>query len=280
MPRQCVCQLRLPFTTCALPSTFGVIRLIRSSRPTACASPRVRRVVPCEPVRTPLGEREPASIQTKFSPRFRSCSSARLAPARPMATTQTTAPMPIMMAMAASTLRSLLRERARTASRTNSSADTRHIIVQTPNNLADFSPTRILSCPTRSKAAGRRRDAGGGRRVRRAGHSRVLISLTSIGGGWGCALRRRGSGREYRRRMFHVELAKSFKKVPGDVLIELRERLREIGKTLGTLPVGSNLWSSLEASGMILDLEGWRFEYRVDVKARLIMVDAAVFRGK
>jgi len=93
-------------------------------------------------------------------------------------------------------------------------------------------------------------------------------------------LRRRGSGREYRRRMFHVELAKSFKRVPGDVLIELRERLREIGETLGTLPVGSNLWSSLEASGMILDLEGWRFEYRVDVKARLIMVDAAVFRGK
>ena len=93
-------------------------------------------------------------------------------------------------------------------------------------------------------------------------------------------MRRRGSGREYRRRMFHVELAKPFKRVPGDVLIELRQCLHEIGKTLGTLPVGSNLWSSLEASGMILDLEGWRFEYRVDVKARLIMVDAAVFRGK
>ena len=51
--------------------------------------------------------------------------------------------------------------------------------------------------------------------------------------------------------MFHVEIAKPFKKVPGDVLIELRERLLEIGRTLGTLPVGSNLWSSLEASGMI-----------------------------
>jgi len=35
-----------------------------------------------------------------------------------------------------------------------------------------------------------------------------------------------------------------------------------------------------EPSAMILDLEGWRFEYSVDVKARLIMVDAAVFRGK
>ena len=85
---------------------------------------------------------------------------------------------------------------------------------------------------------------------------------------------------EDHRCVFYVEIAKPFKKVPGDVLIELRERLLEIGRTLGTLPVGSNLWSSLEASGMILDLEGWRFEYRVDVKARLIMVDAAVFRGK
>jgi hypothetical protein len=85
--------------------------------------------------------------------------------------------------------------------------------------------------------------------------------------------------REAHPPVFHIEIAKPFKKVPGDVLVELRERLLEIGRTLGTLPVGSNLWSSLESSGMILDLEGWRFEYRVDVKARLIMVDTAVFRG-
>jgi len=45
-----------------------------------------------------------------------------------MATTQTTAPIPIMMATAASVLRSLLRDSARTASTTNSSADARQII--------------------------------------------------------------------------------------------------------------------------------------------------------
>src|SRR4051812_48424651 len=77
----------------------------------------MRRVVPWDPVRTPLGARDPASIQTKFSPRFCSCCSARRDPARPMATTQTTAATPIMIASAASTLRSRLRATARQASR-------------------------------------------------------------------------------------------------------------------------------------------------------------------
>src|SRR4051794_8938912 len=80
-----------------------------TSRPIASASPTVSEVVPCHPVRTPLGARPPASIQTKLSPRFCSASSARREPDRPMATTHTTAPMPIMMATAASTLRSVLR---------------------------------------------------------------------------------------------------------------------------------------------------------------------------
>ena len=86
-----------------------------TSRAIASASSTVSEVVPCEPVRTPLGAREPASIQTKLSPRLCSASSARFDPARPIATTQTTAPMPIMIEIAASTLRSLLRASERSA---------------------------------------------------------------------------------------------------------------------------------------------------------------------
>ncbi len=80
-------------------------------------------------------------------------------------------------------------------------------------------------------------------------------------------------------RMFSVELAKPFSNVPGDLLIELRARLREIGDTLGALPSESHVWPSLAASGMLLELEGWRFRYRVDVERRRLIVDAATYRG-
>jgi hypothetical protein len=36
----------------------------------------------------------------------------------------------------------------------------------------------------------------------------------------------------------------------------------------------------VEIARPILDLDGWRFEYRVDLKARRILVDVAIFRGK
>src|SRR5205085_81744 len=97
-----------------------MVLIRRTSRAMASASSRVRLVVPWLPVRTRSGARPPASIHTKLSPRFRSSSSARRDPAWPMAITQTTAAIPIMMASAASTLRSLLRESARNASRQKS----------------------------------------------------------------------------------------------------------------------------------------------------------------
>jgi len=79
--------------------------------------------------------------------------------------------------------------------------------------------------------------------------------------------------------MFSVELAKPFSNVPGDLLVELRARLREIGETLGALPSESHVWPSLAASGMLLELEGWRFQYRVDVEQRRLIVEAATYRG-
>jgi hypothetical protein len=79
--------------------------------------------------------------------------------------------------------------------------------------------------------------------------------------------------------VFSVELAKLFSNVPGDLLVELGARLREIGETLGTLPTGSHVWSSLAASGMLLELGGWRFQYRVDVEGRRLIVEEATYRG-
>lgn len=79
--------------------------------------------------------------------------------------------------------------------------------------------------------------------------------------------------------MFSVELAKPFSNVPGDLLVELRSRLLEIGETLGSLPTESHVWPSLAASGMLLDLEGWRFQYRIDVEGRRLIVEVAAYRG-
>jgi hypothetical protein len=79
--------------------------------------------------------------------------------------------------------------------------------------------------------------------------------------------------------MFTIELSKPFTSVPGDLLMELRARLREIGRTLGTLPSESQVWPSLAASGMLLEVEGWRFQYRVDLPGRRLVVMEAVYRG-
>ena len=57
---------------------------IPSSRRTASASSVVRLVVPCDPVRTPLTLRDPASIQTRLSPSLCSSSWARAVAASPM----------------------------------------------------------------------------------------------------------------------------------------------------------------------------------------------------
>ena len=83
----------------------------------ATASATVSVFVSWVPVRTPLMARPPASIQTKLSPRLLSCCSTRACPAFPIATTQMTAAMPIVMPSTVSTLRILLRSSATIAAR-------------------------------------------------------------------------------------------------------------------------------------------------------------------
>ena len=80
--------------------------------------------------------------------------------------------------------------------------------------------------------------------------------------------------------MFNIELAKPLDHVPGDLLVELHERLREIGSSLDTMPAESEMWPSLAGSVMLLDVEGWRFQYRVDMKGRSLVVDSGIFFGR
>ena len=80
--------------------------------------------------------------------------------------------------------------------------------------------------------------------------------------------------------MFHIEIAGPLDHVPPDLLAELHARLREIGGSLDTMPAESEMWPSLAGSVMLLDVEGWRFQYRVDLKGRRLVVDSAVFFGR
>ncbi len=80
--------------------------------------------------------------------------------------------------------------------------------------------------------------------------------------------------------VFNIETAKSLDRVPRALLVELHKRLHEIGSSLDTMPAESEMWPSLAGSVMLLDVEGWRFHYRVDMKGRRLVVDSAVFYGR
>jgi len=80
--------------------------------------------------------------------------------------------------------------------------------------------------------------------------------------------------------VFNIEFAKPLDQVPRDLVVELHKRLREIGSTLETMPAESEMWPSLAGSVVLLDVEGWRFRYRVDMKGRSLVVDSAIFFGR
>jgi hypothetical protein len=80
--------------------------------------------------------------------------------------------------------------------------------------------------------------------------------------------------------VFNIEFAKPLGHVPRDLLVELRKRLGEIGSSLDTMPAESEMWPSLADSVMLLDVEGWRFQYRVEMKSRSLVVDSAIFYGR
>jgi hypothetical protein len=80
-------------------------------------------------------------------------------------------------------------------------------------------------------------------------------------------------------KVFKVAL-KPFDTVPIQLIAELRARLSEIGTRLQSVPADSRVWRTLAAGLMLLDIEGWRFQYRVDVNRRRLIVEEALYLGK
>jgi hypothetical protein len=74
-----------------------------------------------------------------------------------------------------------------------------------------------------------------------------------------------------------IILGKGVDHVPAEVIARLRMRLRDIKRTLDTVPRDSAEWASVLASGMLLELDGWRFQYRIETRGtrEAIMVEGA-----
>ena len=79
--------------------------------------------------------------------------------------------------------------------------------------------------------------------------------------------------------MLTITFAKTLDRVPPEVRDQLRSRLEEIARTLASLPAGSVVWDSLYESGMLLEVGGWRFQYRIDREKQQMIVQAAQFHG-
>jgi mRNA-degrading endonuclease RelE of RelBE toxin-antitoxin system len=80
--------------------------------------------------------------------------------------------------------------------------------------------------------------------------------------------------------MLTIAFAKTLDRVPPEVRDQLRSRLEEIARTLASLPSGGAVWDSLYESGMLLEVGGWRFQYRIDRDKQQIVVQAAQFRDR
>src|SRR5438445_7381108 len=76
-----------------------------------------------------------------------------------------------------------------------------------------------------------------------------------------------------------IAFSKTLDRVPPEVRDQLRSRLEEIARTLASLPSGGAVWDSLYESGMLLEVGGWRFQYRIDRDKQQMIVQAAQFHG-
>jgi hypothetical protein len=76
-----------------------------------------------------------------------------------------------------------------------------------------------------------------------------------------------------------VQIADALDDMPAAVRAHLLTCLREIAIAVESLPQDSMLRQSVAMSGLMMDIEGWRFQYRLDTNGRALVVDRAVFRG-
>jgi hypothetical protein len=80
-------------------------------------------------------------------------------------------------------------------------------------------------------------------------------------------------------KVFKIAPLKSLGTVPIQLIAEMRARLSDIGNSLRNVPLDSRVWRTLTAGPMLLDIEGWRFQYRVDATRRRLVVEEALYLG-
>lgn len=53
-------------------------------------------------------------------------------------------------------------------------------------------------------------------------------------------------------------------RVPAEVLALVHKQLDEIARALAMIEPSNPFWNSLRSSGMRVEIEGWKFKFRVD----------------
>lgn len=77
-----------------------------------------------------------------------------------------------------------------------------------------------------------------------------------------------------------VQFAEVFSDVPDEVRTDVISRLSEIAESLDAVPRSNGLWESIEVSTLLLDVRAWRFEYRVQLGGKRIVVEHVLFVGR
>jgi len=71
---------------------------------------------------------------------------------------------------------------------------------------------------------------------------------------------------------YRIQVRCALGSVPAATVARLRARLREIGHTLGAVSESSAFWTSMTEAPLYVDVDGWRFTYSVERRARLLVV--------
>jgi len=77
--------------------------------------------------------------------------------------------------------------------------------------------------------------------------------------------------------VFEIAFAKQFDYVPEDVRARIDLRLRNIASSLGNIQKDQG---TLQDSVVVLVIDAWRIQYRVEASARRLLLEEALFLGR
>jgi hypothetical protein len=81
----------------------------------------------------------------------------------------------------------------------------------------------------------------------------------------------------YALRVFEIVFAKQFDYMPEDVRARMDLRLRNIAFSLGNI---QNDQGTIQDSVVVLVIDAWRIQYRVEASAGRLLVEEALFLGR